>query len=78
MSLTEKIRGYVTGCWKKSGANGTFMSGNFTRESFLKELDKFPGENEFTLYVSPNSKKGDDASKPDIYVSFEPKFKKKA
>ena len=70
MSESQKqVRGSISGAWVKEGRNGKFFTGSFTRESLLKELDKFPGIDKFQLYVSPITEKSKENS-PDLSISF--------
>ena len=73
MSETAKsTRGRISGAWKKTGSYGTFFTGNFTRSGLQAELDKYPGVENFQLFVSP-VENSENENAPDLNISFDEK-----
>lgn len=65
----KKVRAKISGAWQKEGTYGKFFTGSFTRESLLKELDKFPGVDKFQMFISPLANKEKETD-PDVLVTF--------
>lgn len=66
----KKLRGRISGAWKKDGKFGKFFKGKFTRTYLLEQLAQFPEDVEvFDFYISPLEVKQKD-SDPDILATF--------
>jgi hypothetical protein len=68
----KKLRGRITGAWKKTGPYGDFFKGKFSKSFLLEELAKFDdGVVDFDVYISKLNNKTKE-NDPDVLVTFEP------